>query len=57
MMASICWRKIIGSTRRQHLLLDSAHGGQFGGTGFTFDWSRVLPEVCDRIVLAGGFEC
>ena len=38
------------------LLLDSAHGGQFGGTGVTFDWSRVLPEVSDRIVLAGGLN-
>lgn len=38
------------------LLLDSAHGGQFGGTGATFDWSRVLPEVSDRIVLAGGLN-
>ena len=38
------------------LLLDSAHDGQFGGTGTTFDWSRILPEVCDRIVLAGGLS-
>ena len=38
------------------LLLDSAHDGQFGGTGATFDWSRVLPEVRDRVVLAGGLS-
>ena len=38
------------------LLLDSAHDGQFGGTGTTFDWSRILPEVRDRIVLAGGLS-
>jgi len=38
------------------LLLDSPHEGQFGGSGTTFDWSRVLPEVRDRIVLAGGLS-
>jgi len=38
------------------LLLDSAHDGQFGGTGTTFDWSRVLPEVRGRVVLAGGLS-
>ena len=38
------------------LLLDSTHDGQFGGTGATFDWSRVLPEVRDRVVLAGGLS-
>ena len=38
------------------LLLDSAHDGQFGGTGVTFDWSQVLPEVRDRVVLAGGLN-
>lgn len=38
------------------LLLDSAHEGQFGGTGTSFDWSKVLPEVRDRIVLAGGLS-
>ena len=38
------------------LLLDSAHQGQFGGTGATFDWGQVVPEVRGRIVLAGGLN-
>lgn len=37
------------------LLLDAHAPGQAGGSGETFDWSRV-PELGDRWVLAGGLD-
>lgn len=36
------------------LLLDAWHPDQPGGTGLTFDWSRIPPDWRERIVLAGG---
>ena len=36
------------------LLLDSAHNGQFGGTGHQFDWEWVDPGLEKRLILAGG---
>jgi phosphoribosylanthranilate isomerase len=36
------------------LLLDAFAQGQFGGSGITFDWSRVPAQRTKPIVLAGG---
>ncbi len=36
------------------LLLDSAHGGQFGGTGHRFDWEWIDARLQKRFMLAGG---
>ena len=36
------------------LLLDSAHEGQFGGTGHRFDWGWVDAGLERRLMLAGG---
>ena len=36
------------------LLLDAYRPGVPGGTGETFDWGRIPPELAPRIVLAGG---
>ena len=38
------------------LLLDSAHGGQFGGTGHRFDWRWVDAGLENRLILAGGLN-
>ena len=38
------------------LLLDSAHNGQFGGTGHAFDWGLIDQTVSSRVVLAGGLN-
>lgn len=38
------------------LLLDTYEPGQAGGTGKTFDWERVPPELAGSIVLAGGLD-
>jgi len=38
------------------LLLDSAHNGQFGGTGHAFDWGLIDQTVASRVVLAGGLN-
>ena len=38
------------------LLLDSAHGGQFGGTGHRFDWKWVDAGLENRLMLAGGLN-
>lgn len=38
------------------LLLDSAHGGQFGGTGHRFDWKWVDAGLENRLMLAGGLH-
>lgn len=40
----------------QALLLDSAHEGQFGGTGTRFDWSWADRAVSKRTILAGGLN-
>lgn len=37
------------------ILIDTATGGQFGGTGKTFDW-HMLPELGKPLVLAGGLD-
>mgnify|MGYP001224833727 FL=1 len=36
------------------VLLDSAHDGQFGGTGHHFDWEWVDAGLEKRLILAGG---
>ena len=36
------------------LLLDSAHEGQFGGTGHRFDWEWIDAGFEKRLMLAGG---
>jgi phosphoribosylanthranilate isomerase len=36
------------------LVLDSAHGGQFGGSGQRFDWGWVVQGLERRLMLAGG---
>ena len=36
------------------LLLDSAHEGQFGGTGQRFDWEWIDAGLEKRLMLAGG---
>jgi phosphoribosylanthranilate isomerase len=40
------------------VLIDARHGGQFGGTGTTFDWNLLVenrPRLCGLpLVLAGG---
>jgi len=36
------------------LVLDSAHGGQFGGTGQPFNWDWVGQGLEHRVMLAGG---
>ena len=38
------------------LLLDSAHGGQFGGTGQRFDWKWIDAGLEQRLMLAGGLN-
>ncbi len=38
------------------LLLDSFHEGLRGGTGVTFDWSRVPRDLGLPVVLAGGLD-
>ena len=39
----------------QAILVDTATGDQFGGTGKTFDWS-MLPYLGKPLVLAGGLD-
>ena len=38
------------------LLLDSAHEGQFGGTGHRFDWDWIDAGLGNRLMLAGGLN-
>ena len=38
------------------LLLDSAHEGQFGGTGQRFDWDWIDTGLANRLMLAGGLN-
>jgi Phosphoribosylanthranilate isomerase len=38
------------------LLLDAFRPGVPGGTGETFDWSRIPADLAGRIVLAGGLR-
>jgi phosphoribosylanthranilate isomerase len=37
-------------------LLDSAHEGQFGGTGQRFDWDWIDAGLENRLMLAGGLS-
>ncbi|MEM1432949.1 MAG: phosphoribosylanthranilate isomerase [Pseudomonadota bacterium] len=37
-------------------LVDAAHGGQFGGTGTTFDWSGFPQVAAEPWILAGGLN-
>lgn len=37
-------------------LIDAAHGGQFGGTGGTIDWSRFPEPGSGPWILAGGLD-
>ncbi len=43
------------ASRAELLLLDAAQAGAYGGTGTTFDWSRV-PVIDRPILLAGGLH-
>jgi phosphoribosylanthranilate isomerase len=36
--------------------LDSAHEGQFGGTGHRFDWDWIDAGLERRLMLAGGLN-
>lgn len=38
------------------LLLDAYRPGVPGGTGETFDWSLIPPELARRVILAGGLQ-
>lgn len=38
------------------LLLDAYRPGVPGGTGETFDWQRIPPQLAERVVLAGGLN-
>ena len=38
------------------LLLDSAHEGQFGGTGHRFNWDWIDAGLENRLMLAGGLN-
>lgn len=38
------------------ILLDSHGQGDAGGTGETFDWSKIPPSLRQRIILAGGLK-
>jgi phosphoribosylanthranilate isomerase len=38
------------------ILLDSYQAGMPGGTGQTFDWSRVPAELAKAVILAGGLN-
>ena len=37
-------------------VLDSKIGNQQGGTGATFDWSKIPAQLKDKIILAGGIS-
>ena len=39
----------------EFILLDAVAGGQFGGTGKTFDWQQI-PEISQPLMLAGGLD-
>lgn len=43
-------------TEAAGLLLDTYRAGVPGGTGETFDWQRIPPELASRIILAGGLD-
>lgn len=38
------------------LLLDAYRPGLPGGTGDTFDWGRIPPQLAGKIILAGGLN-
>lgn len=38
------------------VLLDAYRPGVPGGTGETFDWDRIPPDLSARVVLAGGLD-
>lgn len=38
------------------LLLDAFVPGERGGTGRSFDWSRIPPDLGRRVVLSGGLD-
>ena len=40
--------------REHFLLLDAYAAGGYGGTGKTFDWSRIPKEIRSKLILAGG---
>lgn len=42
--------------RAAALLLDSYRPGTPGGTGESFDWSRIPADLAGRIILAGGLD-
>lgn len=49
-------REIVTYRQAQALLLDAYRPGMPGGTGETFDWSRIHATQARRIVLAGGLD-
>jgi phosphoribosylanthranilate isomerase len=38
------------------MLLDAWHPDQVGGTGLSFDWSMLPPDLAAKVVLAGGLH-
>lgn len=38
------------------ILLDAWDPDAQGGTGLTFDWGKIPPEMAERIILAGGLS-
>src|SRR6201995_1294566 len=52
----------VGRTVAQHpnagaYLLDSNKPGEQGGSGVTFDWSRIPTNLAKPVILAGGLTC
>jgi phosphoribosylanthranilate isomerase len=45
-----------GFDAAQGFLLDSNSAGRIGGTGGTFDWTRVPPNFHRPLILAGGLN-
>jgi phosphoribosylanthranilate isomerase len=45
----------IHTSKAEIILLDTPRAGQYGGTGETFDWTRI-PELDRPVLLAGGLH-
>jgi len=43
----------VNGSHAELVLLDTAHGGAYGGTGEAFDW-HSFPSLSRRVLLAGG---
>ena len=46
----------IGESCAELVMLDAAHAGAYGGSGATFDWSRVPTALERPLMLAGGLH-